>query len=133
MAKQPTPQGISALVWHDPAWEPAQLPIDAAGNTQPGYVCVHELENGNGQCGGNVFHLDQAVGQHCCHVDEEVVALPTFEEMRRNAHRLLGDAQDELRSGWEPGTGPTPKQAELLHEARAGIARAKAALDEAAR
>jgi hypothetical protein len=61
------------------------------------------------------------------------MALPTFEEMRRNAHRLLGDAQDELRSDWRKGAGPTAQQAEDLHEARSCIARAKAALDRAAR
>lgn len=55
-------------VEHDPIWEPADLPIDAEGNTKPGFVCVHELENGNGQCGGNVFSLDQAVGRHACMV-----------------------------------------------------------------
>lgn len=59
--------------------------------------------------------------------------LPTFEEMRRNAHRLLGDAQDELRSDWAPGTGPTDKQADAVIEARKHIAKAKAALDKAAR
>ena len=59
--------------------------------------------------------------------------LPTFEEMRRNAHRLLGDAQDELRSDWQPDTGPTDEQAEELQAARSYIALAKAALDRAAR
>lgn len=59
--------------------------------------------------------------------------LPTFEQMRRNAHRLLGDAQDKLRSDWQPGTGPTDRQAEDLYDARQHIAKAKAALDRAAR
>ena len=59
--------------------------------------------------------------------------LPTFEEMRRNAHRLLGDAQDELRSDWRPGTGPTDAQADAAAEAREFIAKAKDALDRAAR
>lgn len=59
------------------------------------------------------------------------MALPTFEEMRRNAYRYIADALDELRSDWAPGTGPTDRQAELLHEARAGLLRAKKALDEA--
>ena len=59
--------------------------------------------------------------------------LPTFEEMRRNAHRLLGDAQDELRSDWRDGTGPTSQQAEDLYDARQHIAKAKDALDRAAR
>lgn len=31
--------------------------------------------------------------------------LPTFEEMRRNAFGLLGDAEDELRSDWQTGQG----------------------------
>ena len=33
--------------------------------------------------------------------------LPTFEDMRRRAYPLLGDVEDELRSGWRPkGPGP---------------------------
>lgn len=54
------------VVHHAPAWTPATLPVDADGNTAPGFVCTHPLENGNGECGGNVFALDQAVGDHCC-------------------------------------------------------------------
>lgn len=61
------------------------------------------------------------------------MALPTFEEIRLNAYILIDDALDELRSDWAPGTGPTHKQAELLHEARAGLLRAKKVLDEAGR
>lgn len=60
------PRWVTAF--HTPQWEPAQLPIDAEGNTRPGYVCTHELENGNGRCGGNVFTLDQEVAPHCCMV-----------------------------------------------------------------
>jgi hypothetical protein len=63
--------GVMGLVWHDPEWEPTELPIDLAGNTRPGFVCVHELENGNGPCGGNVFRLDQEFGRHVCHVTEK--------------------------------------------------------------
>ena len=59
--------------------------------------------------------------------------LPTFEEMRRNAHRLLGDAADELRSDWREGTGPTTAQAKAKVEAMVHIAKAKAALDRAGR
>lgn len=62
-----------------------------------------------------------------------MATLPTFEEMRRNAHRLLGDAQDELRSDWRPGAGPTDEQADAVALARQYIAKAKAALDRAAR
>lgn len=59
--------------------------------------------------------------------------LPTFEEMRRNAYRLLGDARDELRSDWKPGTGPASAQADAVNTALHHIAQAKAALDRAAR
>lgn len=59
--------------------------------------------------------------------------LPTFEDMRRAAFRLLGDAEDELRSDWRSDAGPTSEQADAAREARQFIARAKAALDRAAR
>jgi hypothetical protein len=59
--------------------------------------------------------------------------LPTFEEMRRRAHGMLGDVEDELRSDWRDGTGPTREQAEAAREARQHIAAAKAALDRAGR
>jgi hypothetical protein len=59
--------------------------------------------------------------------------LPTFEEMRQRAFALLGDAEDELRSDWRPGTGPTPEQGHAAGEAKQAIAQAKAALNRAAR
>lgn len=58
--------------------------------------------------------------------------LPTFEDMRRQAHRALGDAEDELRSDWRPGSGPTAEQGKAAREARSLIAEAKRALDRAA-
>lgn len=61
------------------------------------------------------------------------MSLPTFEDMRRNAFRLLGDAEDELRSDWRSGTGPTVEQGRAANEAKQHIAKAKAALDRAAR
>ncbi|MFD9950873.1 helix-turn-helix domain-containing protein, partial [Nonomuraea sp. NPDC059023] len=60
------------------------------------------------------------------------VQLPTLEEMRRNAYRLLGDAQQELASDWS-GSGPTDEQADALGEALRAIAKAKVALDKVAR
>jgi len=57
--------------------------------------------------------------------------LPTFDDMRANAFALLGDVEDELRSDWRPGTGPTHEQAEALQDARRAIREAKAALDRA--
>jgi hypothetical protein len=59
--------------------------------------------------------------------------LPTFDDIRRRAHGLLGDVQDELRSDWRPGTGPTRAQANHVAAARRHIAAAKAALDRAGR
>ena len=59
--------------------------------------------------------------------------LPTFREMRANAFALLGDVEDELRSDWRAGTGPTDAQADAVSDARVAIAQAKAALDAAGR
>lgn len=59
------------VVRHTPVWVPADLPVDAEGNTRNGYVCIHKLENGNGECGGNVFSVNQAIGDHSCAVDDE--------------------------------------------------------------
>lgn len=62
------PEKIKAvLVDHAPQWEPTELQVDAEGNTRPGFICVHELENGNGQCGGNTFDPDSH--PHSCVVE----------------------------------------------------------------
>jgi hypothetical protein len=58
--------------------------------------------------------------------------LPTFEDMRHRAYAALGDVQDELRSDWRPGTGPTEEQGAAAHEAKVFIAKAKEALNRAA-
>jgi hypothetical protein len=55
---------------HKPVWVPAPLPVDADGNTRPGFVCVHVLENGGGTCGGSVFDPADEVGSHTCVVDD---------------------------------------------------------------
>ncbi len=60
-----------SIVRHEPVWVPADLPINAAGDTRPGFVCAHELENGNGYCGGTVFAIEEAIGDHSCVVDEQ--------------------------------------------------------------
>lgn len=65
------------IVHHAPIWASAQLPIDAHGNTRDGLVCVHPLENGSGPCGGTVFSLDQAIGDHACVVDDPNWLYPT--------------------------------------------------------
>lgn len=59
-------------------------------------------------------------------------SLPTFEEVRRNAYAMLGDVEDELRSDWRQGCGPTDKQAMAVREARRHVAAAKAELNVAA-
>jgi hypothetical protein len=48
------------MTCHTPKWEPAFLPINVYGDTRPGFVCVHMLENGN----GNVFAIEDAIGDH---------------------------------------------------------------------
>lgn len=55
----------------------------------------------------------------------------TFEESRRNAFRLLGDAADEIRAGDWP-TLPTKAQREAVSRALSLIGEAKDTLDEAA-
>jgi hypothetical protein len=59
--------------------------------------------------------------------------LPTLDDIRSNAFAMLGDVEDELRSDWREDTGPNHDQAEALRNARQAIAKAKAALDAAAR
>ena len=80
------------FVHHAPVWVPAELRVDAEGNTKPGFICVHELENGRGPCGGNVFSTDQEVGDHACLVDEEDLTSRTDIEPRWVD-----------RSGWQGG------------------------------
>lgn len=61
----------------------------------------------------------------------EKSSLPSFEEMRRNAYKLLGDAQQELYSDWRPDGAPNRKQLEAAREALRHITKAKQALIEA--
>lgn len=58
------------LVEHEPVWRPGRLRINAEGDTKPGYICAHELENGNGKCGGNVFKISDSIGKHSCVVED---------------------------------------------------------------
>lgn len=60
-------------------------------------------------------------------------SLPTFEATRARAYALLGRADDELRSDFARGRGPTDPQREALHRARVSITAAKRALDQAVR
>lgn len=56
---------------------------------------------------------------------------PTFEDCRRTARRLLGDAADEIRHGhWQPL--PTRAQRDAVDRALRLIGEAEDALDEAA-
>lgn len=54
------------LVKHIPKWVPFLIRFNYEGDRKPGFICVHELENGNGICNGSVFELSQAIGQHAC-------------------------------------------------------------------
>jgi hypothetical protein len=57
---------------------------------------------------------------------------PTFEECRRNAYTLLGDAAEEIRAGdWMPP--PTAEQRDAVLEALRHIGEAKDALNRAVR
>lgn len=59
--------------------------------------------------------------------------LPSFDDIRADMFRRLGDVEDVARSDWRPGTGPTKRQGAALARARKHIIAAKAALDAAAR
>lgn len=71
------------VVEHEPKWQPARLRIDAAGNTAPGFVCVHLMENGNGRCGSNVFSIASAFGRHSCVVDGRLSRMRAMYHRRR--------------------------------------------------
>lgn len=55
--------------------------------------------------------------------------LPTFEEIRQEAFRQIGEVLDTLRLDWLPNTGPTDDQAVALRTARRALARAQEELD----
>lgn len=59
--------------------------------------------------------------------------IPTFQDSRRNALRLLGDAADEIRAGDWADPSPTASQRKAILRALQCISEAKAALDQAAR
>jgi hypothetical protein len=58
--------------------------------------------------------------------------LPTFEQLRAEAYKLLGDAADWLRSDYQPGAGPCQDAAGAVRQACVAIGAAKAALNDAA-
>ena len=58
-------------IWHDPDWRPVKIVMHAGGSTEPAFVCVHELENGNGQCRELAFFTK--LQQHSCEVEVEDV------------------------------------------------------------
>lgn len=60
---------------HDPEWVPAMLRYNRAGDTKPGFECVHELENGNGPCGSNVWDIADGFGSHCCIVSVDAMTI----------------------------------------------------------
>ncbi|WP_394838969.1 hypothetical protein LVJ94_18940 [Pendulispora rubella] len=60
------------------------------------------------------------------------MSVPTFEEIIREAHRLLGETEEVLRRAWR-GEGPTETQIETLDDVRGQIAVTKSALARMAR
>lgn len=52
------------FVYHTPMWVAAPLRFDREGNTKPGFLCIHELENGSGLCGSTWF--ERVSDPHCC-------------------------------------------------------------------
>ena len=72
------------FVSHKPQWVAAPLRIDREGNTKPGYLCIHDLENGNGLCAGTSF--DQATREHTCVVrlrGKWNISRPCYDKHRR--------------------------------------------------
>jgi hypothetical protein len=57
---------------------------------------------------------------------------PTFEQMRAEAYRHLGDAQDALRNAKRPDVECTNQQHQATYKARRLIAAVKDALNDAA-
>lgn len=55
----------------------------------------------------------------------------TFEEIRRRAYGVIGDAEDWLRSDWSDE--PTLRQARAMQEAARHLDAAKTALNDAVR
>lgn len=47
------------LVTHQPKWQPTDKKL----------VCVHELENGSGECGDTISSLSEMEGAHACIVE----------------------------------------------------------------
>jgi hypothetical protein len=64
--------------------------------------------------------------------DELVDVLPSFEDIRREAHRLLVEAQRWLRSDIREGSAPSQAQTVAFNLARRLIFQAKEALSDAA-
>jgi hypothetical protein len=75
-------------------------------------------------------HQDGAPSRHALPCPEP--PLPTFDDVRGNAFRLVGQAADCLRSDYQLGTGPTREAALAVQQAFTAIGAAKAALTEAA-
>jgi hypothetical protein len=61
---------VSRYVAHEPRWIPARIVIDAEGNTQRGFFCTHDLENGRGPCAATVFSEEQGREHHGCIVKD---------------------------------------------------------------
>lgn len=55
------------LIHHAPKWVAAPIRVDAEGNEEPGFLCIHELESDGDLCAAKTFdELD--LDQHSCAV-----------------------------------------------------------------
>jgi hypothetical protein len=62
----------------------APLRVDRAGNTEPGFLCIHELENGNGLCASTSF--EEVEDPHACVVrlrGRWNISRPCYDKPRR--------------------------------------------------
>lgn len=71
-------------VAHVPEWVAAPLKVDREGNTKPGFLCIHDLENGNGLCASTSF--EEVVDLHTCGValrGRWNISRPCYDKPRR--------------------------------------------------
>lgn len=71
-------------VEHDPVWVAAPLRVDRDGTTKSGFLCIHDLENGKGLCGGNTFTPDGS--KHSCLIAVRAgwkISRPCYDKYRR--------------------------------------------------
>lgn len=72
------------FVEHQPEWIPAPYKINRAGDTKPGFLCIHELENGKGLCAST--WMEESTTPHVCLVAFRGwpnISRPCYDKYRR--------------------------------------------------